>query len=216
MQSLIKSRRLLHSLSSVIIRENVYKNALGFVCCNYHTIVHNVSLLDHKQYQLHNPITSNFNIRFKSKKKQKSNAEIYSDDEEEEGGEDDEILGKGIELKTIRVQSLRIDQLFKLAFNVSRTRLEKAFFENRLRVNGEKVKKKAAFAQIGDEVDLIKGPSKENQNLLEVNRIEILSVKPNDTMDGILAKVRKSKALVIENYPPPHSWKQAVEEEVQS
>lgn len=78
------------------------------------------------------------------------------------------------------------------------SKIEVAFYENRIRVNGEKVTKKSQTLEVGDEVDLVKGPSPQNSDFLLVSRIEILSVKFDD--NELEVKLRKFKNLLINNY----------------
>lgn len=56
---------------------------------------------------------------------------------------------------------------------------------------------------VGDEIDLIRGPSPTNPDFLVVSRIEILSAKGN--VDTIRVKLKRQKSLIIENYNDP--WK---------
>lgn len=92
--------------------------------------------------------------------------------------------------------------IFK-CFNCIHSKIEVAFFENRIRVNGKKVLKKSHSLDVGDEVDLIKGPSPKNPEFLLVSRVEVLSA--NLDGDELLVKLRKFKNLLIENYPD--KWK---------
>lgn len=54
--------------------------------------------------------------------------------------------------------------------------------------------------QIGDEADLIRGVSPVNPDLLNVSRVEILSVNESDEDDQLSVKIRRTKSLYIENY----------------
>jgi len=83
------------------------------------------------------------------------------------------------------------------------SKIEVAFYESRIRVNGEKVMKKSHTVEVGDEVDLIKGPSPNNPDFLIVSRVEVLSAKLDD--DELEIKLKKFKSLLIENYN--NKWK---------
>lgn len=54
--------------------------------------------------------------------------------------------------------------------------------------------------QIGDEADLIRGVSPVNPDLLNISRVEILSVNEGDEDDQLSVKIRRTKSLNIENY----------------
>lgn len=49
-------------------------------------------------------------------------------------------------------------------------------------------------------MDLIRGVSPVNTDLLNVSRVEILSVNESDGDDQLSVKVRRTKSLYIENY----------------
>lgn len=77
------------------------------------------------------------------------------------------------------------------------------FYESKIRVNGQKLLKKASFLSVGDEVDIVRGPSIMNSDFLTVSRIEILSA--TEKGEGLSVRVRRNKALTIENYQQdPH------------
>jgi len=84
------------------------------------------------------------------------------------------------------------------------SKIELAFYESRIRVNGEKVPKKSHTVEVGDEVDLIKGPSPNNPDFLLVSRVEVLSAKLDG--DELDVKLKKYKSLLINNYA--NKWKQ--------
>jgi hypothetical protein len=66
---------------------------------------------------------------------------------------------------------------------------------------------------LGDELDLIKGVSPRNEAFLDVSRLvlrDVHLIKPEDDEDGeggFRVKLRKLKAVTIENYPED-PWKQ--------
>jgi len=83
------------------------------------------------------------------------------------------------------------------------SKIEVAFYESRIRVNGEKVQKKSHAIEVGDEVDLVKGPSPNNPDFLLVSRVEVLSSKLDG--DELEVKLKKYKSLLINNYE--NKWK---------
>lgn len=83
--------------------------------------------------------------------------------------------------------------------------METKFYENKIRLNGKKIAKKSVQMGIGDEVDVIKGVSPQNDEHIVVGRIEIVSAKAKE--ESISVILRKSKSLIIENYPGSNAWK---------
>lgn len=78
------------------------------------------------------------------------------------------------------------------------SKVEAIFYDSRIRVNGKKLMKKSASLQIGDEVDIVKGPSHLNPNHLIISRIEILSAVPKE--ENLQVTLRRFKTLTIESY----------------
>lgn len=62
---------------------------------------------------------------------------------------------------------------------------------------------------MGDEVDVVKGVSPANPSFITVGRIEVLAAAAREDGESIQVKMRRSKSLVIENYPDGDPWKQA-------
>lgn len=58
---------------------------------------------------------------------------------------------------------------------------------------------------VGDEIDIVKGPSSANPDFLTVARVEILSV--SERSEGVTVKIRRNKTLTIENYEGENTWK---------
>ncbi|XP_050437539.1 mitochondrial transcription rescue factor 1 [Adelges cooleyi] len=121
----------------------------------------------------------------------------------EDSDDEDLEMDDSSQLVKYKTSSLRMDSVLKHALGRSRNKIETAFYESRIRVNGEKVLKKSHTLEIGDEVDLIKGPSPNNPDFLLVSRIEILSA--NLDGDELLVKLRRFKTLLINNYSD--KWK---------
>lgn len=90
-----------------------------------------------------------------------------------------------------------------IVYLFSFSKIEVAFYESRIRVNGEKVTKKSYSVEVGDEIDLVKGPSPNNPDFLLVARVEVLSAKLDG--DELEVKLKKFKNLLIDNYD--NKWK---------
>lgn len=139
--------------------------------------------------------------RYKSKKKKtKSTADSESDTEEEEANDawDQAITDKGSKLLNVHVSSLRVDVLLRSGLGVARNKIETLFYENKIRLNGQLLQKKADTAQEGDEIDIVKEVNPNNSDLLTVARVEVLAVKSKE--DGYKVKLRRCKNLIVENY----------------
>lgn len=63
--------------------------------------------------------------------------------------------------------------------------------------------KKSYSVEVGDEIDLVKGPSPNNPDFLVVSRVEVLSAKLDG--DELQVKLRRFKNLLIDNYD--NKWK---------
>ena len=53
---------------------------------------------------------------------------------------------------------------------------------------------------MGDEVDVIKGVSRMNDDFLIISRVVVLSCKENEESDGFIVKLRRFKNMTVENY----------------
>ncbi|XP_060871598.1 mitochondrial transcription rescue factor 1 [Metopolophium dirhodum] len=119
---------------------------------------------------------------------------------------DDELdleMDESSQLIKFRTSTMRMDTVLKHALGKSRNKIEVAFYESRIRVNGEKVMKKSHSIEVGDEVDLVKGPSPNNPDFLLVSRVEVLSAELDG--DELDVKLKKYKSLLINNYE--NKWK---------
>ncbi|CAL1265862.1 unnamed protein product [Larinioides sclopetarius] len=171
------------------------------------------------KYSLLSPLPSISSLEFQryyAKKKKSSKRQIEEDDESEEE-EDFESLepdetGDTFNLITKSLPSLRLDSLVKAALGIAKKKVEKEFYANKIRINGQKIIKKATTVHIEDEIDLIKGYSPENQKFLLVDRIVIKGIgKPN--LNGTFpVKMQIFKELTIENYPDAWSKTDVLEE----
>ncbi|XP_005043993.1 PREDICTED: uncharacterized protein C6orf203 homolog [Ficedula albicollis] len=109
-------------------------------------------------------------LRSKSSKSSKRSRQSVQEEEEEED-EDESILEDEFEndpniIKDYKdlekvVQSLRYDVILKAGLDMARNKVEDAFYNNELRLNGEKLWKKSRTVKLGDTLDLIIGEDKE-------------------------------------------------------
>lgn len=137
-------------------------------------------------------------LRHKSKtpkKKQESDSEVNS---EESDDITEEYSNRHSKVLTVNVTSQRVDAILKSALGIARNKIETMFYENKVRLNGEKLSKKSVSVQENDEIDLIKGPDPKNSNFIIVSRLEVISIKPEE--ESIAVKIRRYKSLTIEAY----------------
>ncbi|XP_026463527.1 uncharacterized protein C6orf203 homolog [Ctenocephalides felis] len=133
------------------------------------------------------------NIRFKYDKKGKTQQYDSDSDEEEEFTSD-----RDSKIVKTKLNSLRADLVLKSGLNLARNKIETHFYESKIRVNGQKLLKKSAQLEIGDEIDIVKGPSPLNKDHLLISRVEILSATPKD--EDLAVVLRRYKTMTIENY----------------
>jgi len=141
-------------------------------------------------------------LRHFSNKAQQSEAESDSDPAEK--------FDKASKVLKLNVPSKRVDAVLKTALGIARNKIEIMFYENRIRLNGERMSKKSKLVDEGDEVDVIREINQKNPNFLNVSRVEILKFLEDEDDDDsdkkyIVMKVKRTKSLVIENYED--KWK---------
>jgi len=137
---------------------------------------------------------------------------IKQEGEEEDENEDapekvdpmllQDVDGNDVKIIKTRLNSLRLDTLLKAGLGISKSKVEAAFYESKIRVNGEKILKKSKQMNIGDEIDIIKGYNGLNPAFLDISRVIIISVENTDT-EKITVVLKRFKQLVIDNYPDP-------------
>ncbi|XP_011059114.1 PREDICTED: uncharacterized protein C6orf203 homolog [Acromyrmex echinatior] len=139
--------------------------------------------------------------RFKSKKKAANIKKDENEDSDEEK-DDEEEAPIGSKVIKAKIPSIRLDTISKAGFGISRNKINEAFYASKIRINRNKILKKAKEMKIGDEIDLILHQNVDNPGLLVINRIVILSMNP--VTDGIQVKLSVDKNLLIEDYEDPY------------
>ncbi|KAJ7401836.1 hypothetical protein BTVI_92005 [Pitangus sulphuratus] len=109
-------------------------------------------------------------LRNKSNKSSRRSRQTAQEEEEEEDEEesdledeyenDPNIVKDYKDLEKV-VQSLRYDVIMKAGLDMARNKVEDAFYNNELRLNGEKLWKKSRTVKVGDTLDLLVGEDKE-------------------------------------------------------
>ncbi|XP_076656153.1 uncharacterized protein LOC143360878 [Halictus rubicundus] len=183
-----KNKRIIHTFETTLISScQQYKLRPTYSCLR----------------QCLDPITQK---RFKSKK-QVSSKEADSSDEEDSIEIDNYLQTPGAKVVNASVPSLRLDAIAKAGFGLSRNKIDKAFYNSNLRVNGKKCLKKSSTIEVEDEIDLVIGRSNSNPAFITVHRCILTSVKPAE--ESIEIKLIRNKNLLIEDYDDP--WNGVVE-----
>ncbi|XP_008468288.1 uncharacterized protein C6orf203 [Diaphorina citri] len=137
-------------------------------------------------------------------KKKAKKSKKYDDDDDEDivAIEDDEegFDSNSSKVMNLKVTSLRTDMVLKSAFQIARNKIEKLFYESRIRVNGYKIYKKSHNVSLGDEIDVVKGFSTVNPKFLSVQRVKILGASNPTDDEPMTLKIRRYKNLTIDNY----------------
>ncbi|XP_068087348.1 mitochondrial transcription rescue factor 1-like isoform X1 [Hyperolius riggenbachi] len=156
-------------------------------------------------------------VRHKSKKSQKRN-KPGSTEEEENEDEDEEVDPEDIsdyedepeedptipkDYKDVEkaVQSFRFDVIFTAGLDLSRHKVEEAFYDGKLRLNGEKLWKKSRTVKVGDILDLIVDEDRETASTTVMRTILKDVIKEKTTTDKYKVVIRRWKRLAISKAP---------------
>lgn len=143
----------------------------------------------------------------RGQQKEESSDDESDADGEDKKGEDDEVVGVGYTDDVLSVASTRIDTVLKTGTHFGRTKVEEAFYENRIRLNGERISKKSHDVVEGDELDIIIGRNQENNDFLDITRVQIKNIPDIASGTGRLKmSIRKFKQLTIANYEGDHEY----------
>ncbi|XP_067137324.1 mitochondrial transcription rescue factor 1 isoform X2 [Centruroides vittatus] len=202
-RSLLNSRLLqlhiLQNTSKTFAINNIISNNYSGFRNKYNVNKCSSNLLSNKKVLINQQ-------RDKSKSKKSREQEDSDDDEDEvQGDDDDDDYTKDHKEVTIHVTSTRVDAIVKAGFNISRTKAEKAVYEQLVRLNGEKIYKKGTKVNVGDEVDLIKGINEKNEDFLDISRLIIKDILLKSGLGKCLVIVHKYRTLTVENYKD--KWK---------
>ena len=146
---------------------------------------------------------SNANValhRWKSKKHRAESTESESDEHTPE----EEIVDKNTKFLNAHVNSMRMDAVLKAGLGIARTKIDTLFYESKIRVNGQRILKKSAQLNVGDEIDVVRRVSEDNPNFLIVARVEVVNVEGRGG-EKLRVRLKRCKSLLIENYDD--KWK---------
>ncbi|XP_037027600.1 mitochondrial transcription rescue factor 1 [Bradysia coprophila] len=194
-----------------IINRNFLKTAVSVRCLSWHSnyvqgpgdqTVNRQHICSTKKLPAVT-LSNGIQCRFKYNKSQNKKG----DDEEDDGSTSTDRDFYDAEITTVRVSSLRMDLIVKSGLGLARNKIESAFYDSKIRVNGNKVAKKSVTLRLQDEVDIIKGLSPLNKEHLIVSRLVIVKAKANE--EDISIGLRRYKNLTIENYSGQNAYKQS-------
>ncbi|CAL8285702.1 unnamed protein product [Lota lota] len=143
-------------------------------------------------------------LRFKSSKKkglakvpEEENERDTEDSDYEDEVEEDPNLPKDYKDLEKFVQSYRYDVVLKSGLDMARNKIEDAFYNNKLRLNGQKLIKKSKSVKVGDTLDLVLSESGE-RNTVTLMRVTLKKVL-GESNDGEKYKValRRWKSLEL-------------------
>ncbi|XP_040410332.1 mitochondrial transcription rescue factor 1 [Cygnus olor] len=175
------------------------------------------STVDYRRYFSFSPVKrcalrlspeyiSVLSLRNKSSKSSKRNRQTVQEEEEEEEDEEESDLEDTFEndpniVKDYKdlekvVQSLRYDVIMKAGLDVARNKVEDAFYNNELRLNGEKLWKKSRTVKIGDTLDLLVGEDKETGTVV-VMRVVLKKVSNKTESEKYKVILRRWKNLKV-------------------
>ncbi|XP_069707202.1 mitochondrial transcription rescue factor 1-like [Phaenicophaeus curvirostris] len=165
------------------------------------------SLVKHCALRLSPESISVLPLRNKSSKSSKRSRETLQEEEEEEEEDEDEsnledefendpnVVKDYKDLEKV-VQSLRYDVILKSGLDIARNKVEDAFYNNELRLNGEKLWKKSRTVKIGDTLDLIVGEDKETGTAV-VMRVVLKKVSDKTESEKYKVILRRWKSLKV-------------------
>ncbi|KAG8449890.1 hypothetical protein GDO86_016532 [Hymenochirus boettgeri] len=153
-------------------------------------------------------------LRLKSKKSHQKGTEGLSDNEEEErdpediSDYEDETEDPNVrkDYKDLEkaVQSFRYDVILTAGLDISRNKVEDAFYKSSLRLNGEKLWKKSRAVKVGDTLDLILEQDKESETTT-VMRVVLKNVAEDKTStEKYKVLLRRWKNLKIQKPDSNH------------
>jgi len=128
----------------------------------------------------------------------------------------EDVLGKGEKIVKANVQSTRMDTIIKAGLKLSKNKIEKYFYDDRIRLDGERPAKKSQEIHEGSQIDIVRKINELNPKFLDVTRVEVIdlefkgsseeSEEDSDDAEGKIPVVLKTfKLLTIDNYADP--WK---------
>ncbi|CAK6962068.1 mitochondrial transcription rescue factor 1 [Scomber scombrus] len=143
-------------------------------------------------------------LRFKSKKKKGAARATHEEEEDEREREDsdyeDEVdpdVPKDYKDMEKYVQSLRYDVIMKAGLDLARNKIDDAFYDSKLRLNGQKLIKKSKSVKVGDTLDVVLLENEET-NTVTLMRVALKRVfEETSNKDKYKVALRRWKHLEL-------------------
>lgn len=152
-------------------------------------------------------------VRHKGKKNQKHNKTRSSQEEDDDVDEEkvdledvsdyeDELVEDSRIVKDYKdmekaVQSFRFDVVLTAGLDMSRNKIEEAFYDGKLRLNGEKLWKKSRAVKVGDILDLIVEENREAGTVTVMRTMLKDVLKDKTSTDKFKVLLRRWKKLTV-------------------
>ncbi|XP_030247960.1 mitochondrial transcription rescue factor 1 [Sparus aurata] len=149
-------------------------------------------------------------LRFKSNKKKKGAARTAQEEEDEDEDEEDpkdsdyeDVVEENQNLpkdyKDIEkyVQSFRYDVIMKAGLDIARNKIEDAFYDNKLRLNGQKLIKKSKTVKVGDTLDLVLSENKDKNTVTLMRVIPQRVFGESSTTEKYKVSIRRWKNIEL-------------------
>uniref|UniRef100_A0A803JLV7 Mitochondrial transcription rescue factor 1 n=1 Tax=Xenopus tropicalis TaxID=8364 RepID=A0A803JLV7_XENTR len=147
-------------------------------------------------------------FRLKSKKSHKKGSKGSSEEVEEEERDPEDVSDYEDEPEDLNVQkdykdlekavqSFRFDVILTAGLDISRNKIEEAFYNSLLRLNGEKLWKKSRAVKVGDTLDLIVEEDKQNETTTVMRIIFKHVLEEKTTTEKYKVVLRRWKNLKI-------------------
>lgn len=95
------------------------------------------------------------------------------------------------------VQSLRYDVMMKAGLDLARNKIEDAFYNNKLRINGKQLIKKSKSVKVGDVLDLVLSENKETNSVTVMRVIPRRVLGESSNTDKHKVAMRRWKCLEL-------------------
>lgn len=154
-----------------------------------------------------------YTVRHKGKKNQKHNKTRSSQEEEEEDDDEvvdleevsdyeDELVEDSRIVKDYKdiekaVQSFRFDVVLTAGLDMSRNKIEEAFYDGKLRLNGEKLWKKSRAVKVGDILDFIVEENRDAGTVTVMRTMLKDVLKDKTSTDKFKVLLRRWKKLTV-------------------
>lgn len=144
-------------------------------------------------------------LRFKSKKKKSASSAAREDEDEDEDEKDpedsdyDEDPNAPKDYKDMEkyVPSFRYDVIMKAGLDIPRNKIEDAFYQNMLRLNGQKLIKKSKTVKVGDTLELVLSENQETNTVTLMRVVLKRVIGESSSAEKYKVAIRRWKSLKL-------------------